>query len=83
MLKLKPITTKVAKGVHLLDAVHAAKAGDPNGCHADGTKRVVLKEEEATCKCCKNWYWSQVVILTERGKQTLRECGYGERGRKL
>ena len=45
------------KSIHLLQAVHAARAGDKNGCRAKGTKAVAVDIEKVTCTRCKHWYW--------------------------
>jgi hypothetical protein len=49
--------------IHLMQAIHAARAGDANGCNATGTKRVELDESKVTCRRCKKWYWHHEGII--------------------
>jgi hypothetical protein len=46
---------------------------DDRFCGFKGTRRFTTDENEVNCKRCKE---NDRVVITEQGKQTLRDLGY-------
>lgn len=59
--KLRTRRARDERLIHLLQARHAFREGDLDGCDAAGPVQVVLDIPDVSCAACAAWYWSRPV----------------------
>ena len=72
---------KYAPLAHLMEARHAYRMGDKNGCNAKGpgpwgTVEVTSDVEKTQCRHCQRWYWHSEGLVV--AKHVRREFGYAD-----
>jgi hypothetical protein len=64
--------------IHLMEARHAYRMGDKNGCNVKGpgvwgTVELTSDVEKTECLCCKRWYWHSEGLVA--APHVLAELG--------